>query len=305
VSLAAWHGDGHVRGVVDLSSPRVDGSVLVAAAGRVLVRSLDGGVRAFAPAYSAPPGLEPYIVLSSGLRVGGAGCRFAPHALYALRLAGGDGVTEIAPSGGRVRRFAALPGRGLENGIAFDRTGRFGHRLLVTASVSGRTTVFAIDCRGHVTVLTRSAPRVEGGVAVAPASFGRFGGDLIVPDELSGRLYAIAPGGSVRQVAVSPTPHGQDVGVESEGFLPRRFGAALVADRLTRRNRHPGDDLILSLSRSALLASGVRSGDLLVVGEGGAATIAVSCGASACHVHRIADGPPEAHIEGHVVFTQP
>jgi hypothetical protein len=142
-------------------------------------------------------------------------------------------------------------------------------------------------------------------VAVAPASFGRFGGDLIAPDELSGRLYAIAPGGSVRQLAVSPTPHGQDVGVESEGFLPRRFGAALVADRLTRRNRHPGDDLILSLSRSALLAGGARSGDLLVVGEGGAATIAVSCGASACHVHRIADGPPEAHVEGHVVFTRP
>jgi hypothetical protein len=305
VPRAAWHGDGHVRGVVDLSSPRVDGSVLVAAAGRLLVRSPDGGVRAFAPAYSAPPGLEPYIVLSSGLRVAGAGCRFAPHALHALRLAGGDGITEIAPSGGRVRRFAALPGRGLENGIAFDQTGRFGHRLLVTASVSGRTTVFAIDCRGHVTVLTRSAPRVEGGVAVAPASFGRFGGDLIAPDELSGRLYAIAPGGSVRQFAVSPTPHGQDVGVESEGFLPRRFGAALVADRLTRRNRHPGDDLILSLSRSALRAGGARSGDLLVVDEGGAATIAVSCKASACHVHRIADGPPEAHIEGHVVFTHP
>jgi hypothetical protein len=303
--LAAWHGDGHVRGVVDLSSPRFDGSVLVAAAGRLLVRSPTGGVRAFAPGYSVPPGLEPYIALSSGLRVAGAGCEFAPQALYALRLGGGDGITEIAPGGSRVRRFAALPRHGLENGIAFDRTGRFGHRLLVTATASGRTTVFAIDCRGHATVLTRSAPRVEGGMAVAPASFGRFGGDLIAPDELSGRLYAIAPSGSVRQIAASPTSHGQDVGVESDGFLPRRFGAALVADRLTHRNRHPGDDLILSLSRSALRAGGARTGDLLVVDEGGAATIVVSCAASACHVHRIANGPPEAHIEGHVVFTQP
>jgi hypothetical protein len=302
--LAIWHGDGHVRGVVDLSSPRADGSILVAAAGRLLVRSPSGGVRAFAPGYSAPPGLEPYIALSSGLRVAAAGCRFQPQALYALRLAGGDGITEITP-GGRVRRFAALPRHGLENGIAFDRTGHFGHRLLVTATASGRTTVFAIDCRGHVTVLTRSAPRVEGGVAVAPASFGRFGGDLIAPDELSGRLYAIAPSGSVRQLAVSPTPHGQDIGVESEGFLPSRFGAALVADRLTPRNRHPGDDLILSVSGSALRAGGARSGDLLVVDEGGAATIAVSCGASACQVHRIANGPPEAHVEGHIIFTQP
>jgi hypothetical protein len=96
--------------------------------------------------------------------------------------------------------------------------------LLVTTAASGRITVFAIDCHGRVAVLTRSAPRVERSVAVAPASFGRFGGDLSAPDERSGRLHAIAPGGSIRQLAASPTPHGQDVGVESEGFLPSRFG---------------------------------------------------------------------------------
>jgi len=37
--------------------------------------------------------------------------------------------------------------------------GRFGHRLLVAASVGARTTLFAIDCRGHGLVLSRRAPR--------------------------------------------------------------------------------------------------------------------------------------------------
>lgn len=299
---AVWRGAGHARGVVDLAGPRAGGPLVVAAAGRLLTRAPSGTLHPFSPAYTAPRGLEPYIALSPGQRVAGAGCRFAGGALYALRLTHGDGVTEVTPSG-RVRRFAALPRRGLENGIAFDTTGRFGHRLLVTATTSGRTTVFAIDCRGRARVLTRYAPRLEGGLAVAPAGFGRFGGELIAPDELSGAIYAIAPDGSVRLVARSGIPHGQDVGVESEGFVPSRFSAAYVADRLTRGNRHPGDDLVLALTASALRIAGVHAGDLLVVSEGGADTVAVRC-RRGCQVRRVASGPPEAHVEGHVVFGQ-
>ncbi len=118
-------------GVVDLSAPRTGGSIVVAARGRLQTLSAAGALTAFAPAYSAPPGLEPYIVLSSGERVADAGCRFRPGDLYALRLSHGDGVTVVNPAG-RVRKFASLPRRGLENGIAFDTAGRFGYRLLVT-----------------------------------------------------------------------------------------------------------------------------------------------------------------------------
>ena len=137
---------------------------------------------------------------------------------------------------------------------------------------------------------------------MAPASFGRFGGDLIAPDELSGNVYAIAPSGRVAGVIASGLPHGQDIGVESAAFVPRSFTDALVADRHTPGNPHPGDDLILALSRSALRAAGVRPGDLLVVSEGGAETIDVRC-AAACRVSDIARGPQIAHIEGHVVFS--
>jgi hypothetical protein len=138
-------------------------------------------------------------------------------------------------------------------------------------------------------------------VAVAPVGFGRFGGDLLAPDELSGSLYAYAPDGRATVVAYSGLAHGQDIGVESLGFVPTRFTDALVADRLTPGNRHPGDDLILSLSPRQLAAAGVRSGDLLAVTEGGALTVAVSCRRT-CSVREIAVGPSIAHIEGHVVF---
>jgi hypothetical protein len=301
--LLTWAGRHHVRGVVDLSSPRADRSIVVAAAGKLQLLAPGGGLSPFAPRYAAPPGLEPYVALSSAQRVNDAGCRFPPDSVYALRLNHGDGVT-VVDARGRVRRFARLAPRGLENGITFDQTGRFGHRLLVTSTASGATTVYAIDCRGRVRLLTRRAPRVEGGIAVAPSTFGRFAGDLIAPGEVAGTIYAITPTGRWGVVGQSGLPHGQDVGVESEGFVPAHFTEALVADRRTPGNRHPGDDLILGLSRTALSGAGVRSGDLLVVTEGGARTIAVRCGMGGCRVRHVADGPRIAHIEGHVVFSR-
>lgn len=300
--IPSWTAREHIRGVVDLSAPRPGGSIVVAAAGKLALLLPGGKLRAFARTYSAPPGLEPYIALSSGQRVNASNCAFPNDAVYALRLNHGHGVTVI-DARGRVRRFASLPSRGLENGIAFDGNGRFGHRLLVTSAVSGKTTVFAIDCHGHVKVLTRQAPKVEGGIAVAPATFGRFAGDLIAPDELSGKLYAIAPDGRSALVADSGLSHGQDIGVESEGFVPKQFKHALVADRGTHRNRHPGDDLVLGLAHATLTGAGVRPGDLLAVSEGGAATIAVTCTAS-CRTRTVASGPRLAHIEGHVVFSK-
>lgn len=81
---------------------------------------------------------------------------------------------------------------------------------------------------------------------MAPATFGRFAGDLIAPSEASGRVFAITPEGAARLVADSGLPHGNDIGVESESFIPPRPGLdALLADRLTAGQPHPGDDLVL------------------------------------------------------------
>lgn len=255
-----------------------------------------GRVRPWPGSYRSPGGGEPYIALSPG------GC-FGDGAVYALRLVSGRGVERIGARGA-VTKFASLNAPGLINGIAFDRVGMFAHRLLVTINAGTRTTVVAIGCNGAVHVVTGRAPRMEGGIAVAPASFGRFGGDLIVPDELSGRIYAVTPAGKSVLVANSGLPHGQDVGVESVGFVPVGFREALVADRVSPGNRHPGDDFVLRAGASALRAAGVRPGDLLAVSEGGAGTVAVRCASAACSVRKVADGPAIAHVEGHVAFLR-
>lgn len=87
--------------------------------------------------------------------------------------------------------------------------------------------------------------------------------------------------------------------------MPARFGAgtsALVADRLTPGNPHPGDDAVLRLGAEALRVAGVRPDDLLIATEGAARTDAITCGSS-CRVRYVADGPAVAHAEGHIVFA--
>jgi hypothetical protein len=278
------------------------GAAGLEAGGRLFQLRASGEVVPIDPAYRSPGGEEPYVAVPAA---GHRGCSFGAGTIYAIRLANGRGVTRIS-AGGQVRRFAGLRAPGLIDGIAFDETGGFGHRLLVTINHGSTTTIVAINCRGAVTTITRTAPRVEGGIAVAPGAgrFGRFSVDLIAPDETGGRIFAITPKGKSFLVANSGLPHGGDIGVESEAFVPNRHRFdALVADRLTPGNPHPGDDVVLRLGSSALRAAGVKPYDLLVATEGSAFADAVRCGASGCQVHHVADGPPEAHVEGHIAFV--
>jgi hypothetical protein len=291
---ARWTRFVHVRRPLDLVGPRADGSVVVAADGRLFLMGAGAAVHPFPGRYVSPGGEEPYIALSPG------SC-FGNGTVYALRLTAGRGVVAIAAGGG-VRRLTSLRAPGLLDGITFDHTGGFAHRLLVTINDGASTTVDAINCRGSVKTITRTAPRVEGGIAVAPRTFGRFAGDLIATNENSGRIFAITPSGRSESVAFSGLPHGGDIGVESAGFVPSANVDALVADRLTPGNPHPGDDVLLRIGASALAAAGVRPGDLLVTTEGGALTDAVSCTAAGCDVRFVADGPSQAHAEGHIAF---
>ena len=297
--LARWTPILHLHRPLDVVVGRSDGSAVVAAAGRLFLLRPSGALTRFAPAYTSPGGEEPYIATREA---GHRGCSYGLNSVYAIRLHNGRGITRISASG-RVRRFASITAPGLIDGIAFDQTGAFGYRLLVTINYGQTTTVDAIDCRGAVTTITSTAPRIEGGIAVAPMTFGRFGGDLIAPDETGGRVFAITPRGRSLLVADSGLPHGNDIGVESEAFVPDNTRAqALLADRLTPGNRHPGDDVLLGLTYAQLSAAGVRPFDLLVAAEGGALTDDIRCGATSCQVRHVADGPPEAHAEGHIAF---
>jgi hypothetical protein len=222
-----------------------------------------------------------------------------------LRLHAPIGITRVDVQG-RKTGFATIPGVPSLNGIAFDTVGFFGHRLLVTGSAgAGKTEVAAVDCNGGVTVLTRSAPVVEGGLAVAPLSFSTFGGELIAPDELSGNIYAIDAHGVSTLVVKSGLPTGGDIGVEGVGFVPPGFsagGTVFYADRSTPGNPHPGTDSLLGLSAAAVSGAGVHEGDLLAVTEGGATMIGVHCDTT-CSVLPVVSAPTRAHGEGHLAFT--
>lgn len=191
------------------------------------------------------------------------------------------------------------------SGIAFDTTGGFGFRLLVSGPLQGKTAIAAIDCNGAVSFITKSAPALEGGLAVAPDGFGSFREDLIAPDELSGHIYAIAPDGSVTVVAMSGMPVGSDTGVESVAFVPPGFthgGEAYYSDRLTPGNLHPGSDSLLRLSAANLAGAGVHDGDLVSVTEGGATMEDVRC-TLACLTFAVVQTPSSSHGEGHIAFT--
>ena len=299
-----WRQWRETRGVVDVVGPRSDGRFVVAARGRLFLVDPDNArLTPYAVAYRASAKLEPYLALAGAQqRVAAARCTFAHDTVYAIEPAGRHWVLAIA-AGGHVHALAAVPHVTSLNGIAFDTTGRFGGRLLVVGLTGrGRGVLASVDCRGQVRTLTRSAPHLEGGIVVAPGGFGAFGGNLIAADEVEGRLLALAPDGSVRDVVDPGQPKGGDIGVESLGIVPPARASAFLADRRTPGNANPGHDAILRLSADDLLGAGVAPGDLLATLEGGGATIAVRC-AAACSVREVAGAPAGAHAEGSITFA--
>jgi hypothetical protein len=301
---ARWRSFVRAPGVVDVVGPRADGRFVAATRQGLFLLRRNGTLTPFARGaggYVAPTG-EPYVALGTGRRVPGAGCAFPRDALYALDPSAKPGVTAITTSG-RARRFYNLPPGSLPSAIVLDAVGRFGYRLLVTAVISGRTTLYALDCRGRSRVIVRGGARVEGGAAVAPDGFGRFGGRMIAADELTGRIYAFGVRGGVALLArPSSLRAGTDLGVESLGFVPAGFtrrGAALLADLGAPGSPTEGTDSVLRMPGGELLKAGARPGDLLVATEAGAVTIAVRC-LRRCKVHRVGLGPAVAHAEGHI-----
>jgi hypothetical protein len=300
-----WH---TLHGVVDIVGPRGDGRFVVAARGALfLVRPADDRISHYPvspAAYAANPKLEPYIAVAGPRQqVPSAGCTFPPNTVYAIEPAGRTGVLSITP-GGEVRQLAALRGVQTLDGIVFDSGGRFGGRLLVVGlTAKGRGVLMTVDCRGRSMTLTRSAPHMEGGLAIAPPGFGSFAGDLLAPDEVDGRLLALTPASQVSDVVDLKEPAGGDIGVESLGVVPAGPEDAYLSDRRSPGNRHPGHDVILRLSHATLRAAGVAPGDLLAALEGGATTVDVRC-APTCRVRPVAKGPTGAHAEGSITFAR-
>ncbi|HEY8681224.1 MAG TPA: hypothetical protein VIN01_09250 [Candidatus Dormibacteraeota bacterium] len=310
----AWEQWQHVAGVFDAVGPLPDGNLLLGTSHGLYELRRTGDrlfpARVDVPALAA--GAEAYLALSPGLSSSAMGCSFPMPAVYMLKTTSPPAVLGVDLISGGSATFAPITGVDTLSGIAFDTYGRFGDRLLVIGPHAGQTVVDAIDCNGKVTVVTTSAPRMEGGMEVAPPTFGAYAGDLVVPDEYSGDILAVTAEGTTRVIAHSGLPTGGDIGVESAGFVPSGFfqgGAAYLADRATANNAHAGTDTLLRLDSAALRAEGVAEGDLLVATEGGGATVVVHCASdgSCSSVRRLGQATAAAHGEGHllVVANQP
>jgi len=293
--------------VFDVAGPRADGRLVVAAAGKLfLLNQVTGAQEPFSGGPGGYPGAggeEPYIALVTPKVAGHTS--FQTDDLFVLQLKPAGGILRI-DSAGVAHQFASVAAVDSLNGIAFDETGAFGYRLLVTGPHAHHTTVAAIDGDGNVSVITTTGPVVEGGLAVAPSTFGKFAGDLIAPDELTGIIYAIAPDGAAPMVAAPDMARGGDTGVESAGFVPQvDVASAMVylADRGTPGNPHPGTDNLLALSGAELARGGVEAGDLLVGTEGGAGLVGVRCNLTSCLATTVIADNGTSHGEGHIVVT--
>src|SRR5262249_47527583 len=148
--------------------------------GRLFILSTSGALRPFARGpggYFTATGGEPYITLAGSGRVAGTRCSFPRGMIFALQPGSRPGIIRVGATG-LASRFAALPAAVTPNGTTFASVGHFGHNLPVTARTHARTTVLPIDCTWDVQAINPHAPATEGGITVAPASFGRYGGDL-------------------------------------------------------------------------------------------------------------------------------
>lgn len=296
-----------VPGIVDVAGPRADGRLVLSTKSGLLLLRPGGAAQPFAtgPGGYTAGGGEPYIALASGSKVWGVpGCSFAPDDVFALDAGSTPGVVRVQSSG-QASRFVEFPPGAFPSGIAFDRFGRFGYRLLVTATFDDETTLYAIDCLGHSSVISQGGPHVEGGIVVAPPSFGRFGGMLIAADENTGQISAFSRDGTVTPVVASGLPAGGDIGVESLGFVPSvagRGAAIYFSDLGSPGSPTEGDESLLVLRGEDLAHASLRGGDLVAATEAGGTTIAVRCGTS-CAVRRVAEGLPATHGEGHLTFV--
>ncbi|HEV3213808.1 MAG TPA: hypothetical protein VGZ03_10475 [Acidimicrobiales bacterium] len=293
-----WRQGAHLRGVFDVVGPRGDGRFVVAARGGLFLLDAAGRLVRLDPSY-VPTAGESYVAISPGLRDRSGRCSFPRDAIAALDLAPGHPGVTLVSATGVVSHLANVTGVTGLYGITMDVSGRFGHRILVVGREGGgHTKIVAVDCLGRVSTIGSVDVPLEGGIAVAPPTFGAFAGELIAPDELDGILYAVSPNGRLAAVARSGLPFGQDVGVESLGFVPAGGpGGAFLADRLTPGGRHPGHDRVLVLSGAALRGADVTAGDLLAATEGGATVIRVRCAAN-CSVASVVAAPTAAHGEG-------
>jgi hypothetical protein len=153
--------------------------------------SLDGSkVTRFAPSFVGVD--EVYAAISQGK----AG--FPDGYLY---VNSGPSIYEINPNGSSVRLFSSPPGAGRASYVAFDTVGTWGYVLF---ALDDNGLLWSIKSDGTAKVLGNFSSFANAqssqfgglkpeGIAVAPQSFGAYGGYLLITLEGAGSVLALPP----------------------------------------------------------------------------------------------------------------
>lgn len=234
--------------------------------GRVLVLNAvdpDGSRAVFAPGYKPYRDVESMlaVVPLSGPPVAAG---FAAGDVFVNRGPAGQ-ISRLSSAGAVLADvWVDLGSNGLWGGITFDTTGSFGGRL-VALDNDGK--IFLVTSQGNATLLVDLAARMGAriraeGVAVAPASFGPFGGRIVVgvegdndDDPQSGKVYAVDAQGNPTLLA--------DIGYTAEHivFVPANSGTYYQAQLSFQR---PRENRLWSASASQFLG---RAGHMLIINE--------------------------------------
>jgi hypothetical protein len=157
--------------------------LLVTQAQRSTVKAIDstGAVTLFATLPTTERSIEPYIAVSSGL--GG----FPPGKVYVVVR---QRIWQISANGSNAKVFKKIAGLSAgNNGITFDTVGTFGFNMIIT---DRRGPVWTVTSSGVATQIVDVMAQIEG-PAVAPSTFGNFGGQLLIASEFTGNVLAIDP----------------------------------------------------------------------------------------------------------------
>ena len=158
----------------------------------------------------------------------------------------GGQIWRVAQSGGPPTTFANAPDRHYRGGVFLPGSGWGSHSGdFLAVGQKGDGTTGAIDVYssdGQMTALVSTANTSFTTPALAPGSFGAFGGDVVVGDQANNQVVALTPGGTTSVLAgnLAIQPFGL-------AFAPDGFGAV-------------GGDLLASDNRGSAIAAIASNG---------------------------------------------
>jgi hypothetical protein len=165
-----------------------------------------GGVTKF----GAPiPNASGEVVLAASLGQGG----FAKGSIYAGSESGTQ-IYQFDNDGSNQKLFTTLPTGGDIRQIFFDPGSSFGGKMILTTT---RGDIYTVDHSGTATLLASLHQDTEG-MDIAPSSWGKYAGQLLVSSEGSGDLNFISNLGVVTYSGISLA------GAETVSFVPANLG---------------------------------------------------------------------------------